>query len=85
MNVFDDSDEFAEALLALIELPLCDDSPRVKFVDVACSLSLEDWHAIRDLLRMEFLPSALIIHRAQFEALVRSIWLSYAPSDTEVS
>ncbi len=88
MNVihsFDQSDELSEALLALIELPLCDDSPRVKFADVACSLSLEHWHAIRDLLRMGLLPSALVIHRAQFEALVRSIWLTYAASDAEVS
>ena len=37
------------------------------------------------MLRARFLPSALVVHRAQFEALARSIWLAYAATDDEVS
>ena len=31
------------------------------------------------------MPSAIIVHRAQFEALARSIWLLYAASDDHLS
>lgn len=84
-HVFDESDQFAEELLRVIDLPLIDDSPRVRISEVACSLSLEHWHSVRANLRAALLPSALVVHRAQFEALVRSIWLVYVASDDHVS
>lgn len=34
---------------------------------------------------MGTLPSAIVVHWAQFEALVRSIWLLYAASDNHLS
>lgn len=84
-DIFDDSDALAGELLAVIDLPLLDDSPKVRTSDVACSLALEHWHSARALLRSGLLPSALVVHRAQFEALVRSIWISYAASDDHIS
>ena len=84
-RIFEESDELAEALLSVIDLPLLGDSPRIRISDVACSLSLEHWHSIRALLGGGFLPSALVVHRAQFEAVVRSIWLTYAASDENIS
>ena len=51
---------------------------------VACSLSLEHWASSTILLSQDSLPSAVVVHRAQFEAVVRSIWLLYAASDDEV-
>jgi hypothetical protein len=78
--IFDESDALAEELLALIDVPLFDDSPRIRTSDVACSLSLEHWASARALLRLGLLPSAIVVHRAQFEALARSIWLLYAAS-----
>jgi hypothetical protein len=84
-RAFDDSEELAECLLSIIDLPLFDDSPRIQTSDLACSLALEHWHAVRALLRGGLLSAALVVHRAQFEAVVRSIWLTYAASDTEVS
>lgn len=83
--IFDASDTLAEELLELIAVPLFDDSPRIRISDVACSLSLEHWTSARALLRSGLLPSALIVHRAQFEALARSIWLLYAASDDHLS
>ena len=79
--IFDDSDVLAAEILALIDVPRFDETPRIKTSDVACSLSLEHWAATRALLRAGLLPSATVIHRAQFEALARSIWLLYAASD----
>lgn len=84
-DIFDESDALAEELLGVIDLPLLDDSPKTKTSDVACSLALEHWHSTRALLRASLLPSALVVHRAQFEALARSIWLAYAGSDDHVT
>ena len=85
LDIFEDSDILAEELQAVIELPLFDNSSRIKTSDVACSLSLEHWHSARALLRAGLLPSALVVHRAQFEALTRSIWLTYAATDHQLS
>lgn len=84
-HVFRESGELAKALLAVIDLPLVDDSPRIRVGDVACSLSLEHWHAVRALLQGGLLPSALVVHRAQYEAVVRSIWITYAASNENIS
>jgi hypothetical protein len=84
-DIYDESDALAGELLEVIDLPLLDDSPKVRASDVACSLAIEHWHATRALLRARLLPSALVVHRAQFEALVRSIWLAYAATDGQVS
>lgn len=84
-EIFDESDSLAEELQEIIDLPLFDDSSRIRTSDVACSLSLEHWHSARVLLRSGLLPSALVVHRAQFEALTRSIWLAYAASDEQIS
>jgi hypothetical protein len=83
--IFDESDALAAEILALVDVPLFDDSPRIKTSDVACSLSLEHWASTRALLRAGLLPSAVVVHRAQFEALARSIWLLYAASDDHLS
>jgi hypothetical protein len=84
-DIFDESDNLAEELLEVIDLPPCNKSQKLIIGDVACSLSLEHWHSVRALLRAHFLPSALVVHRAQFEALTRSIWLTYAASDVQVA
>lgn len=83
-RVFVESDQLVEGLLELIDLPLMNDSARILVSDAACSLSLEHWHAVRPLLQGGLLPSALVVHRAQFEALARSIWLTYAASDESI-
>ncbi|QWF69688.1 hypothetical protein KEF85_09900 [Methylomonas paludis] len=83
--IFLESDKFAAELYQLISLPLYDDSPRIVISDVACSLSLEHWGAARALLSSGLLPSSLVVHRAQFEALVRSVWILYAATDENVA
>jgi hypothetical protein len=77
--------EFADELLELIDLPLCNDTARVGIADVACSLSLEHWHSVRRLLADDLMSSALVVHRSQFEAVLRSVWLTYAASDADVA
>ena len=71
--------------MALIDLPLYDDSARIVISDVSCSMALEHWQATLHALQTGLLPSAVVVHRAQFEALLRSIWLLYAASDDQVA
>ena len=84
-HALQESDAIAEELLALVDHPLCNESDRVAIADVACSLAFEHWRSLRLLLRARLLPSALVVHRSQFEAVLRSVWLTYAASDVEVS
>ena len=85
LELFDESDALGVELLALVDVPPSDDSPRVRTSDIACSLSLEHWDSARALLRAGLLPSAIVVHRAQFEALARSVWLLYAASDDHLA
>ena len=84
-NIFQNSELLAEKVLTLIEIPLLDDSARIITGDVACSLSIEHWHSVRILLEGGFLPSAIAVHRAQFEALVRSVWITYSATDEHIN
>src|SRR4051812_27006176 len=83
-RALDESDAIAQELLRIIDLPLCNDSARVKVADAACSLALEHWHAVRHLLRGGLFPSALVVHRSQFEAILRSVWLTYVASAADI-
>lgn len=83
-RTFEESEAFAEKLLSLIDLPPLNDTHRIELAIIACSLSLEHWHSIRFLLNARQLPSAVVVHRAQFEAIVRSIWLTYCASESDL-
>jgi hypothetical protein len=83
-SAFDDSERLVGALLRIIDLPTID-SDRVRISDTACSLALEHWHSVRALLEMALLPSAIVVHRAQFEALLRSVWLTYAAREEDLA
>ncbi|WP_420841620.1 DUF6988 family protein [Halioglobus maricola] len=85
MCVFEETDSLAKKWGQVIQLPLANSSERLQVSDVAASLSLEYWESVRLLLRDDLLPSAVVLHRAQFEAITRSLWLAYAASDTQVS
>lgn len=84
-DIFRKSDLLVEPLKNLIDIPLLDNSSRIRTGDVACSLSFEHWYSVRALLECGLLPSSLVVHRAQFEALVRSIWITYAASDDHIN
>lgn len=80
-----DSQALAEELSPLLDLPLFDDTERLRVSRLLCTLSLEHWAATRLLLADGFLPSAVIVHRGQFEAILRSIWVLYCASDSDVT
>lgn len=84
-NIFEETEKLATQLLEIIDLPLFDNSTRIAVSDVASSMSLEHWAATLRLLQAGLLPSAVVIHRSQFEALLRSIWALYAASEEQLS
>lgn len=83
-DIFEESERLVQELLPIIELPLID-SDRVRIADTACSLSIEHWHAVRGLLELGLLPSALVVHRTQFESLVRCVWLTWPARDEDLA
>lgn len=85
LGLFDKSNDLAERLLEITFLPLFDGSSRIAISDTAFSLSIDYWHSVRVLLEAELLPPAAVLHRAQFEALTRSIWLLYSASEQQLS
>jgi hypothetical protein len=84
-QALEDSDALADGFLELVDLPLCNDTVRVGTAAVACSLAFEHWNSVRLLLGSGLLPSALVVHRSQFEAVLRSVWLTYAASNSDVA
>lgn len=80
-NVFKATEELAAKLFQMIDLRPCNNSNRLVVSNVLCSISLEHWEATLNLLKGGLVPSAVVVHRSQFEALVRSIWALYAAPD----
>ena len=84
-NLFEQSNALAHDMVKVIDRPLFDDSQRIHVSDLLCSLSMEHGDSARALLHTGLLPSALVIHRAQFEAAVRAIWTLYAATDGQLA
>lgn len=79
------SHDLAAALTECVAYQTYDDSDRIKLSDVLASLAFEHSHSARMLLDAGFLPSALVVHRSQFEAVLRSLWALYGASDELVA
>lgn len=84
-QLFERSDALAANVVQVVALPLYSDSERMRVSDLLCSLAMEHAHSARVLLNGNLLPSALVIHRAQFEAVLRSTWALYAATDAQVA
>ncbi|ATS51213.1 hypothetical protein XAP3CFBP6996_008085 [Xanthomonas citri pv. fuscans CFBP 6996] len=84
-KLFDGSDALLQALTSITQLPGFDQSDRLQVCRALCLLSIEHAVASRCLLAVGAGPSTVIIHRAQFEALVRAVWVFYCASDDEVA
>lgn len=82
--LFNQSDALATGVIRVIGRPLYDESDRFQVSNLLCSLPIQHAHSARVLLSAGLMSSALVIHRAQFKAVIRSIWSLYAASDGEV-
>ncbi|TQM12263.1 hypothetical protein FB548_2194 [Pseudoxanthomonas sp. 3HH-4] len=79
------SHDLAVALIDCVSYETYDDSARIALSDVLASLAFEHSHSARMLLHTGFLPSALVVHRSQFESVVRSLWVLYSASDESIA
>jgi len=83
-TVLDASERLRDELEIAFAEPLFDNSARKRMSVLACSLSLEHAEAVRLLLASSLVPSALVAHRAQYEAAVRAVWALYAASEVHI-
>ena len=74
------SHELVVELIDCVAFDVDTNEPRIALSDVLLSLAFEHSHSARMLLHTGFLPSALVVHRSQFEAVVRSLWVLYGAS-----
>jgi hypothetical protein len=83
-RLFEQSRDLWQQLSSVLSEPLHTSSTRSGLSRVCCALSLGHCRALLSLLELELFPSALVLHRAQYEALVRGVWAFYAASDSQL-
>ncbi len=83
-RLFEQSSALRSDVLQIIDLPLFRKDPRDRACALLCSLSLEHADGAMFLLAQDILPSALVVHRAQFEATLRGIWALYGATEGQV-
>ena len=79
------SEDLSSRLLAVLAVPVYDDSQRIRVSRLAASVALDHSSACRTLLAVGMVPSSLVVHRAQYEASVRAVWALYAATEAQVA
>jgi hypothetical protein len=82
--IFPASDDLARSLAPVFEAPLYDESRKLAVCRQFCGISTEHAAAVRVLAANGLFTSAIVVHRSQFEALLRAVWLFYAASDGQL-
>lgn len=78
------SDELADYLELAFDLPPFEGQARYRASTVAGSLALEHGGGVRGLLAMGLGVSAAVLLRAQYEAVLRSVWICYVAKDDQI-
>ncbi len=78
------SAEYEKIMVNILNYPPFEDSDRIRVSRIMCSVSFEHAESIKILLATRNFTSSLGLLRLQYEALVRSLWVYYAASDTTV-
>ena len=84
-HIFAASEDLASRLADVLAVPTCDDSQRIRVSHLASWVALEHAAACRVLLAVGMVPSDLVVHRAQYEAVVRAVWALYGASEAHVA
>ncbi|WP_139202822.1 hypothetical protein [Pseudoxanthomonas sp. GM95] len=83
-TLFDQSHALAGNVIQLVARPIYDERERFRVSNLSCSLAFEHGEGAKLALACGLLPSAAMLHRAQFEAVLRAVWVLYAASDEQV-
>lgn len=78
------SEELADYLELAFGLPPFEGQARFRATTVAGSLALEHGEGVRGLLASGLGVSAAVLLRAQYEAVLRSVWICYVAKDDEI-
>jgi hypothetical protein len=84
-ELFQRSELFVQNLFQIINQPLYENTARLRASGNLCQISIEHSCAVRTLSETRMFPSAFVVMRAQFESLVRGLWVLYCASDAQVS
>jgi len=79
------SAELADYLELAFDIPPFEGQIRFETASVAGSLALEHGEGVRGLLALRLGVSAAVLLRAQYEAVLRSVWICYVAKDEEIS
>ncbi len=83
--IFPASDDLARSLAQVFEVPLYDESRKFSICRQFCGISTEHAAAVRVLAADGLFTSAIVVHRSQFEALLRAVWLLYVATDGQLA
>lgn len=78
------SAELEATVVGFLELPLFDDSSRLRAVRAVASLGFEHAQSLKYLTAAGLCTSAAALLRVQYESLVRAIWMHHCATDNEV-
>lgn len=83
-ELFQRSELLLQNLIETINKPLYQNSPRFCASGNFTQISIEHSCAVRSLSETRMFTSAFVVMRAQFEALLRAIWLLHCATDHQV-
>ncbi len=83
-NILSRSDELAQHLGLVFHQAPFEGLPRFKMAVLAGALAIEHGEGVRRLLACGLGVSAAVVLRAQYEAVLRSVWTCYVATDHEV-
>ena len=83
-EIFQRSELFVQNLIETIDKPLYENTERLRASGNFCQISIEHSCAVRTLSESRMFTSCFVVMRAQFESLLRAVWLLYCATDREV-
>ena len=84
-EIFPRSELLLQNLIAVIDKPPYDSSPRIAVSGNLCQMSIEHSAAFRSLAENRMFASSFVVLRAQFETILRAVWALYAATDNHIS
>ena len=84
-EIFQRSDLLLQNLIETIDRPLYENSARLCASGNFTQISIEHSCAVRTLSETRMFTSAFVVMRAQFDALLRAIWVLHCANDNHVA
>ncbi len=83
-EIFQRSELLVQNMIEVINHPAYDNSGRIAASGNLCQMSIEHSCAFRSLSERRMFASSFVVLRAQFEAVLRAIWVLHCASDDQI-